>query len=69
MKYIAICIFLLSCSKQELHPKWEHDIRNPENGEFVVEVAFNLGKDVKDVTQEEFNSRYEIKKTLEYYEY
>lgn len=37
---------------------WGNSIENPENEEFLVEVAFNLGKDVKDVTQAEFDARY-----------
>jgi len=34
------------------------DIRNPDNAEFVVEVAFNLDIPVDSVTQEQFNERY-----------
>jgi hypothetical protein len=37
---------------------WENSIENPDNEEFLVEVAFNLGKDVEDVTQAEFDARY-----------
>jgi len=33
-------------------------IHNPANEEFVVEVAFNLDIEPKDVTQEQFNERY-----------
>lgn len=41
---------------------WKDDVRNPENKEFVNEVAFNKGyKDLKKVTQAEFNERYGIK--------
>jgi hypothetical protein len=35
-----------------------NSIENPDNEEFLVEVAFNLGKDVEDVTQAEFDARY-----------
>jgi hypothetical protein len=38
--------------------KWEDDIKNPENEEYVNEVAFNLDIDPKDVTQDQFNQRY-----------
>lgn len=41
--------------------KWEDNISNPDNEEFVVEVAFNAGVDAEEVTQEMFNSRYGIK--------
>ena len=37
---------------------WEDNIYNPENEEFVVEVAFNLDIPVKSVTQAQFNERY-----------
>lgn len=38
--------------------KWEDNIHNPENEEFVVEVAFNEGVEVNEVTQQMFNNRY-----------
>jgi hypothetical protein len=38
--------------------KWEDNIHNPDNEEFVVEVAFNEGVEVEQVTQEMFNARY-----------
>lgn len=38
--------------------KWEDSIKNPENGEFVCEVAFNEGCTAEEVTQEQFNARY-----------
>jgi hypothetical protein len=37
---------------------WPDSILNPENGEFVTEVAFNLGIENSEVTQEQFNERY-----------
>jgi hypothetical protein len=37
---------------------WENSIYNPDNEEFVVEVAFNLEISVDEVTQEQFNDRY-----------
>ena len=39
-----------------VYPK--DDIGNPENSAYVVEVAFNLGIDTSEVTQEQFNQRY-----------
>ena len=38
--------------------KWENNINNPENGEFVCEVAFNEGCTAEEVTQEQFDNRY-----------
>lgn len=47
---------------------WDDDVKNPENREFVVETAFNkygcnpcTDKDLKKVTQQDFNKRYGIK--------
>lgn len=37
---------------------WPDSILNPENSEFVTEIAFNLGIDNNEVTQEMFNERY-----------
>lgn len=56
-------------TKVVMRVKWEHDVKNPENAEFVKEVADDLGKGMRNVTQDEFNRRYEIKKTNEYYDY
>lgn len=38
--------------------KWENNINNPENEEFVVEVAFNEGCTSEQVTQAQFDERY-----------
>ncbi len=54
--------------KPKMVIKWEHSIKNPANKENVNEVALNLGKKQKQVTQEEFNDRYSIKKDTTYYE-
>jgi hypothetical protein len=40
--------------------KWEDNINNPDNEEFVVEVAFNEGVEVEQVTQTMFNQRYGV---------
>ncbi len=37
---------------------WSDNIRNPENAEYVSEVAFNKGVSEKRVTQKQFNKRY-----------
>lgn len=37
---------------------WEDDINNPSNQPFVLEVAFNEGIEVDNVTQAQFNARY-----------
>jgi len=37
---------------------WSDNILNPENSEFVNEVAFNNGIKVNKVTQKMFNDRY-----------
>ena len=57
--------------KPTLVVKWKDNVKNPENREFVSEVAFNKKKgsnydvskrDMQMVTQEEFNQRYNITK-------
>ena len=37
---------------------WVDNINNPDNSEFVVEVAFNAGCMPEQVTQDMFNARY-----------
>jgi len=44
--------------KVDACPSWADNIKNPENEEFVEEVAFNLNKPVSQVSQQEFNNRY-----------
>jgi len=41
--------------------RWADNIKNPENKEYVAEVAFNKKK-IGKVTQDEFNQRYGVKK-------
>jgi len=38
--------------------QWVDSIHNPENAEFVAEIAFNKDITVYEVTQEMFNERY-----------
>lgn len=56
---LAICA---GCNKQNSlsQIRWCDNINNPENHEFVVEVAFNEGVEIWEVTQEQFNERYSI---------
>lgn len=35
-----------------------NSINHPENEEYIVEVAYNLDKAVKDITQQKFDQRY-----------
>ena len=64
--------FLFSCQSSHYAvdkcPKWtiayQDDIRNPDNEEFVVETANDLGISKNAVTQEQFNKRYLISDTI-----
>jgi hypothetical protein len=38
--------------------KWEDNINNPDNGEFITEIAFNEKCAPQEVTQIMFNQRY-----------
>jgi hypothetical protein len=51
----------VSQKKQGVETK-KNSIKNPNNKEFVNEVAFNLGVDPSKVTQKQFNSRYNPRK-------
>ncbi len=55
-----ISINMLSCSpkKSPSAAHWVDSIENPDNEEFVSEVAFNEGIEFYDVTQKMFNERY-----------
>lgn len=57
---LSISIIILSLVSCNLIQKvaWENNISNPENFEYVQEVAFNKGIPVHEVTQEMFNERY-----------
>ena len=67
--YILLCIWgalmFTSCSTTQHcdaygSVKWEDNIHNPDNEEFLVEVAFNEGVEVEQVTQTMFNERYGV---------
>jgi hypothetical protein len=59
---ITALYILCSCGivpqEQTITVKWEDSIQNPDNEEFVVEVAFNEDVEPQDVTQAMFNERY-----------
>lgn len=62
---LVAVITLSSCSMErkfsvDACPKWVDNIHNPDNEEFVEEVAFNLGIYADQVTQQQFNKRYEL---------
>ena len=62
---LATALTLASCSigkhiSVDACPKWADNIHNPENQEFVEEVAFNLHISADEVTQEQFNIRYQL---------
>ena len=62
---LAVALTLASCSvgkhiSVDACPKWADNIHNPENEEFVEEVAFNLNISADEVTQEQFNIRYNL---------
>jgi uncharacterized lipoprotein YmbA len=62
---LAVALTLASCSvgkpfSVDNCPKWADNIKNPDNQEFVEEVAFNLGIPTNKVTQEQFNIRYKL---------
>ena len=40
--------------------KWKSSIHNPDNQPFVLETAFNLGVPIDQVTQQQFEERYNI---------
>jgi hypothetical protein len=65
--YILLCIWgalmFTSCSTTQHcdaygSVKWEDNIHNPDNEEFVDEVAFNEGVASDAVTQQMFDARY-----------
>ena len=59
---LSSAILLNSCTLHKFTvdacPKWTNNIKNPDNLEFIEEVAFNLNKTPQQVTQTEFNTRY-----------
>lgn len=63
MAAVAACSCTTTKSLSKKHtvdacPMWADCIYNPENEEFVGEIAFNLGIKPELVTQDMFNERY-----------
>jgi hypothetical protein len=60
MKIIMLLIMLLGRDHTTTTNQYDADsIHNPENREYVEEVAFNEGISYEEVTQEMFNNRYQ----------
>ena len=62
IKTLLILSICAGCNKQNSLSQvaWEDNINNPENHEFVVEVAFNEGVEIEQVTQAQLNERYDV---------
>ena len=62
MKTISILIAMVvlnGCAMlQQSTCNWDDSIKNPDNGEYVNEVAFHLRIKNSEVTQQMFNERY-----------
>ena len=58
---LVLAVIMVSCSTNKLiknQVAWEDNIHNPENSEYVTEIAFNLEIPKDKVTQADFNNRY-----------
>ena len=64
IKTLLILAICAGCNKQNSlsQIRWCDNINNPENYEFVVEVAFNENVEIWNVTQQMFNERYNVGK-------
>ena len=64
IKTLLILAICAGCNKQNSlsQIRWCDNINNPENHEFVVEVAFNENVEIWNVTQQMFNERYNVGK-------
>ena len=62
IKTLLILSLCAGCSKEKSLSQiaWADNVNNPENEEFVVEVAFNEGVEIGQVTQAQFNERYDV---------
>ena len=66
LTFVCISIMITSCKTPSYAgrnhvdrcPNWANCIYNLENKEYVEEVAFNLNIKPEEVTQEQFNKRY-----------
>lgn len=57
MIVITILLVMTSCNCTK-NVDWYNDIRNPENAEYVFEVASDNNVTLEEVTQDMFNKRY-----------
>jgi hypothetical protein len=58
MMFVAMLVTSCASSGHACDAYGKNSIKNPENQEFVEEVAFNAGVKPKKVTQIMFNQRY-----------
>ena len=58
MKLIMLLIMLLGRDHTTTTDQYDDDIHNPDNKEYVEEIAFNEEIAPEAVTQEMFNARY-----------
>ena len=58
--FILLAVVAFSSCSLPKYVTWDDNILNSENEEYVVETAFNNGCLVSEVTQEQFNERYQI---------
>jgi hypothetical protein len=59
MKLIIILMMMLTRNYSSTSEQYDtDDIHNPDNKEYVEEIAFNEGVSYEEVTQEMFNERY-----------
>ena len=59
-KILFITIVAFSYCSIPKYVAWDDNIKNPDNEEYVAETAFNNDCLVSEVTQEQFNERYQI---------
>jgi hypothetical protein len=59
MKLIIILMMMLTRNYSSTSEQYDtDDIHNPDNKEYVEEIAFNEGISYEEVTQKMFNERY-----------
>ena len=59
-KLLFLVVVAFSSCSMPKYVCWDDNILNSENEEYVVETAFNNNCLVSEVTQEQFNERYQI---------
>jgi len=60
---LFLCLTVTMCAQPNdtIITTWSNSINNPDNKEYVRETASDLKIKIKNVTQEQFNERYEVK--------